>query len=159
MLLRYDSLRKQVLDHDGWQCQNCGSSNDLHVHHLRPRSTLGHEAPENLIKLYVVVVTKGGIVVDESRVVPDALQANNLFLLSILIINSLHMLLASIQSAWEVFWLRFGHGLGRICPRPSIDKTYAQLLNRKKRVPPSLVPRRYERERACLVHSNAGAPA
>src|SRR5260370_16594729 len=47
----YDSLRKQVLDRDGWKCQDCGSSNDLHVHHLRPRSKLGHDAPENLITL------------------------------------------------------------------------------------------------------------
>ncbi|MGO9843605.1 MAG: HNH endonuclease [Candidatus Acidiferrales bacterium] len=47
----YASLRRRVLERDRWRCQNCGSSKDLHVHHLTRRSKLGDDALENLITL------------------------------------------------------------------------------------------------------------
>jgi 5-methylcytosine-specific restriction endonuclease McrA len=47
----YNSLRNRVLERDGWRCQNCGSSKDLHVHHLEKRSKLGDDALDNLITL------------------------------------------------------------------------------------------------------------
>lgn len=47
----YDALKIQVLDRDGWRCQDCGSAEMLQVHHLNPRSRLGHDASENLITL------------------------------------------------------------------------------------------------------------
>ena len=50
----YQALRNQVLERDGWRCQNCGSSKDLHVHHVKARSKLGHDESRNLITLCVV---------------------------------------------------------------------------------------------------------
>jgi 5-methylcytosine-specific restriction endonuclease McrA len=50
----YKALRNQVLERDGWRCQNCGSSKDLHVHHVKARSKLGHDESRNLITLCVV---------------------------------------------------------------------------------------------------------
>ncbi|MHB8412151.1 MAG: HNH endonuclease [Candidatus Acidiferrales bacterium] len=47
----YDELRKQVLERDGWRCQNCGSSENLQVHHIQSRGRLGDDALENLITL------------------------------------------------------------------------------------------------------------
>ena len=47
----YRLLRQRVLERDGWRCQNCGSSSDLHVHHLAKRSKLGDDALDNLITL------------------------------------------------------------------------------------------------------------
>ncbi|MGH9732373.1 MAG: HNH endonuclease [Candidatus Acidiferrales bacterium] len=47
----YDELRKQILQRDGWRCQQCGCSANLHVHHIRSRSKLGDDVPENLITL------------------------------------------------------------------------------------------------------------
>jgi hypothetical protein len=41
--------KKQVLERDGWRCQNCGSSTDLQVHHSKPRSQLGDDILGNLI--------------------------------------------------------------------------------------------------------------
>jgi len=49
----YKALRNKVLDRDGWRCQDCGSAKMLEVHHLRPRSKLGHDASDNLITLCV----------------------------------------------------------------------------------------------------------
>ncbi|MHB8616307.1 MAG: HNH endonuclease [Candidatus Acidiferrales bacterium] len=49
----YDELRKQVLKRDDWRCQNCGSSENLHVHHLQSRGRLGDDTLENLITLCV----------------------------------------------------------------------------------------------------------
>jgi len=49
----YEVLRKRALERDGWRCQSCGSQRDLQVHHVRPRSQLGHDALENLITLCV----------------------------------------------------------------------------------------------------------
>ena len=47
----YNLLRHRLLERDGWRCQNCGSSKDLHVHHLTKRSELGDDTEENLITL------------------------------------------------------------------------------------------------------------
>jgi 5-methylcytosine-specific restriction endonuclease McrA len=47
----YRRLRTDVLERDGWRCQNCGTSESLQVHHIRSRSALGHDAAENLITL------------------------------------------------------------------------------------------------------------
>ncbi len=47
----YKSLHRKVLERDGWRCQNCGTSRDLHVHHLKRRSKLGDDASFNLITL------------------------------------------------------------------------------------------------------------
>jgi len=45
----YRTLRERVLRRDGWRCQRCGSSEDLQVHHMQPRSLLGGDVEENLI--------------------------------------------------------------------------------------------------------------
>lgn len=47
----YLTLRKHVLERDGWRCQRCGRLNELHVHHIDPRSQLGEDVEENLITL------------------------------------------------------------------------------------------------------------
>jgi len=49
----YVSVRTLVLERDGWHCQECGSTNNLQVHHLRPRSQLGSDIAQNLITLCV----------------------------------------------------------------------------------------------------------
>ena len=45
----YLSLHNQVLERDGWRCQECGSLKNLQVHHLQPRSRLGGDTMTNLI--------------------------------------------------------------------------------------------------------------
>ena len=50
----YKLLRQQVLERDGWKCQNCGSAKDLHVHHLTKRSRLGNDELDNLITLCAI---------------------------------------------------------------------------------------------------------
>jgi predicted HNH restriction endonuclease len=47
----YRDLRLQVLRRDGWRCQKCGVSTNLHVHHIEPRSALGDDSETNLITL------------------------------------------------------------------------------------------------------------
>ena len=47
----YLSLHNQVLERDGWRCQECGSLKNLQVHHLQPRSRLGDDTMTNLITL------------------------------------------------------------------------------------------------------------
>jgi len=47
----YRILWRQVLERDGWRCQNCGSLTNLQVHHVRSRSQLGDDAESNLITL------------------------------------------------------------------------------------------------------------
>ena len=47
----YNLLREQVLQRDGWRCQRCGRSKDLHVHHLVKRSELSDDTLDNLITL------------------------------------------------------------------------------------------------------------
>jgi len=49
----YVQLCHEVLGRDGWKCQDCGSSRQLQVHHLRFRSALGGDSLENLITLCV----------------------------------------------------------------------------------------------------------
>ena len=44
-------MPEQVLQRDGWRCQNCGSLTNLQVHHLKFRSRLGDDAESNLITL------------------------------------------------------------------------------------------------------------
>jgi 5-methylcytosine-specific restriction endonuclease McrA len=50
-LAEYLALRNQVLQRDGWRCQLCRASNDLHVHHVKSRSSLGDDTIRNLITL------------------------------------------------------------------------------------------------------------
>jgi 5-methylcytosine-specific restriction endonuclease McrA len=47
----YRKLHRDVLERDGWRCQNCGASERLQVHHIRSRGALGDDAAENLITL------------------------------------------------------------------------------------------------------------
>jgi len=47
----YEQLRKQVLGRDGWQCQICGSRQNLQVHHKQLRSQQGSDDDLNLITL------------------------------------------------------------------------------------------------------------
>lgn len=49
----YRRLCHQVLERDGWRCQNCGRLVELEVHHIQPRSRLGDDAEQNLITLCV----------------------------------------------------------------------------------------------------------
>ena len=47
----YTLLRSQVLERDNWRCQECGSFENLQVHHLKFRSGLGDDVTTNLITL------------------------------------------------------------------------------------------------------------
>ncbi len=49
----YKAICKEVLSRDSWRCQNCGTAENLQVHHIQPRSKLGHDRLENLITLCV----------------------------------------------------------------------------------------------------------
>ena len=53
-LAEYKLLHHRVLERDRWHCQDCGSSKDLHVHHLKKRSNLGDDALDNLITVCAV---------------------------------------------------------------------------------------------------------
>ena len=48
---QYRTLRNEALKRDGWRCQNCGSLKELQVHHVKARSALGDDMPDNLITL------------------------------------------------------------------------------------------------------------
>jgi 5-methylcytosine-specific restriction endonuclease McrA len=50
----YALLGNQVLERDGWRCQECGALENLQVHHLKPRSRLGDDAVTNLVTLCAV---------------------------------------------------------------------------------------------------------
>jgi 5-methylcytosine-specific restriction endonuclease McrA len=50
-LAEYQALRNQVLSRDRWHCQLCGTSNNLHVHHVTSRSRLGDDTLHNLMTL------------------------------------------------------------------------------------------------------------
>ena len=39
---------------DGWQCQSCGSSMNLQVHHIKKQSELGGDVKTNLIVLCAI---------------------------------------------------------------------------------------------------------
>jgi 5-methylcytosine-specific restriction endonuclease McrA len=47
----YEQLRKQILRRDRWQCQICGSTQNLQVHHKQLRSQQGSDDDLNLITL------------------------------------------------------------------------------------------------------------
>jgi len=47
----YRDLHLQVLQRDGWRCQNCGSMQYLQVHHIKFRSQSGPDHEPNLITL------------------------------------------------------------------------------------------------------------
>ena len=47
----YRRLMKRVLERDGWRCQQCGSLENLQVHHKIKRSHLGNDSLENLVTL------------------------------------------------------------------------------------------------------------
>ena len=47
----YQQLCQQVLQRDGWRCQQCGSRTNLQVHHIQVRSQSGDDSEENLITL------------------------------------------------------------------------------------------------------------
>ena len=47
----YEQLRKQVLRRDSWECQICGSRQNLQVHHKQLRSQQGSDEELNLITL------------------------------------------------------------------------------------------------------------
>src|SRR5205807_9160481 len=42
----YSLLHRSVMERDGWRCQGCGSCVRLEVHHITPKSQLGHDAEE-----------------------------------------------------------------------------------------------------------------
>ena len=47
----YRTLRRQILQRDGWRCQICGTMQRLEVHHLEFRSHSGSDSEQNLITL------------------------------------------------------------------------------------------------------------
>jgi 5-methylcytosine-specific restriction endonuclease McrA len=47
----YRRLMKKVLERDGWQCQKCGSLENLQVHHKIKMSRQGSDALGNLVTL------------------------------------------------------------------------------------------------------------
>ena len=47
----YRRLMKRVLERDEWRCQNCGSLENLQVHHQVKRSQLGDDKLANLVTL------------------------------------------------------------------------------------------------------------
>jgi 5-methylcytosine-specific restriction endonuclease McrA len=47
----YKQLRLQVLARDRWQCQFCGTRNNLEIHHQHLRARGGKDQIENLITL------------------------------------------------------------------------------------------------------------
>ena len=47
----YRQLTREVLARDGWRCQDCGTAQNLQVHHIRSRGRLGNDAEDNLITL------------------------------------------------------------------------------------------------------------
>jgi 5-methylcytosine-specific restriction endonuclease McrA len=47
----YKQLCQQIMKRDGWKCQNCGSSQNLQVHHQQLRSQQGSDEESNLITL------------------------------------------------------------------------------------------------------------
>src|SRR6185312_6532838 len=44
----WEGLRQAVFDRDGRKCTVCGSADDLHADHIRPRRYGGTDDPENL---------------------------------------------------------------------------------------------------------------
>jgi hypothetical protein len=52
----YAQLRQQVLRHDGWRCQSCGTRSSLEVHHQDLRSRGSDDSEQNLITLCVAAI-------------------------------------------------------------------------------------------------------
>lgn len=51
-MTRWQKIRQQVLERDGYTCQNCGYKNeDLDVHHIIPRRLGGLDVVNNLVSL------------------------------------------------------------------------------------------------------------
>jgi len=46
-----DDFRSRVLKRDGHSCRNCGSNEDLHVHHIVPISNGGNDIESNCVVL------------------------------------------------------------------------------------------------------------
>jgi hypothetical protein len=44
-------LRTTILKRDGHKCTRCGVTEELHIHHIRPRSWMGQNEPRNLLTL------------------------------------------------------------------------------------------------------------
>jgi hypothetical protein len=57
----YAFLKSQVLERDSWRCQECGYLENLQIHHLKFRSSLGDDTMTNLITRYVLLATPGGM--------------------------------------------------------------------------------------------------
>ena len=55
----YKKLWKQILDRDGWRCQQCGSQKNLQVHHIQYRSHLSNDREDNLMTLCARCVIRG----------------------------------------------------------------------------------------------------
>ena len=49
--LEYQKLCQEVLKRDNWRCQNCGSMQQLQIHHKQFRSHAGHDSEDNLVTL------------------------------------------------------------------------------------------------------------
>jgi len=47
----YEMMRERGLRRDSWRCQECGSMQNLHIHHMKRRSQLGGDTMDNLITL------------------------------------------------------------------------------------------------------------
>ncbi len=47
----YRRLMKRVLERDGWRCRECGSLENLQIHHKTRRSQQGDDALDNLVTL------------------------------------------------------------------------------------------------------------
>lgn len=47
----YRQLHRQILERDSWRCQNCGSMQNLEVHHQQFRSRSGSDEEQNLVTL------------------------------------------------------------------------------------------------------------
>ncbi len=49
--VRYDQLKRRILERDGWKCQYCGRRDHLQIHHIIRRSQTGPDTEANLIVL------------------------------------------------------------------------------------------------------------
>lgn len=47
----WNELRRQILQRDGYKCQNCGNADTLEVHHRQARHQGGTDDPANLVTL------------------------------------------------------------------------------------------------------------
>ena len=47
----YRQVCREILERDGWRCQECGSLQELEVHHMKFRSHGGSDVESNLVTL------------------------------------------------------------------------------------------------------------